>query len=72
MTTFNSEQKKTLDQYWQAIKIVRDQYFDVIDKMEKNLQKDLNISDLEIFFSSGEPVGFGNYSRTYQLYQPEE
>lgn len=69
MNQFTKEHKKKLRKYWKIVKQFRNEYFQVMDNLEKEIQDDLEIDDCEIFFCDGEPVGFGNYSRTIKLFQ---
>jgi len=61
-----------LKSYWALVRDAQNVYQRVIDIIEKEMQKDIGIKDLEVFHCDGESAGIGNYSRTMSLIHAHE
>jgi len=58
---------KKLKPYWKKTMELQGKYNLEIYGLEKQMQKELGIEDLEIFHSDGDAVGIGNSTRTMKL-----
>ncbi len=58
-----------LKPYWKKLQLLEDKFYGKVEILEKEMQKDIGIKDLEFFCCEGDFVGIGNYSRTIKLMQ---
>ena len=59
--------KKRLEKYWKLLDKVEEAFGKKINKIERQMSKELEIKDLRFFWCDGEIVGVGNESRTMKL-----
>ena len=64
---FTKDQVKKLKRYWKQMRHVQNDFDFAIQLLEKNMQRNLKIKDLEFFIVDGEIVGIGNVARTMEL-----
>ncbi len=58
--------RKKLKPYWTKLERLELNFFRKVEKLEKEMQKDIGIDDLE-FYCNGGYCGIGNTSRTIKL-----
>ena len=46
--------------YWKKMSLLRDKFYEDINTLDEEMQKDFNISELEFFWSDGSIDGIGN------------
>ena len=59
--------KKRLEKYWKLLDKVEEAFGKKINKIERQMSKELEIKDLGFFWCDGEIVGVGNKLRTMKL-----
>lgn len=59
--------KKNIKKYFKYYDDISDQYWENVNDLEKLMQKETGIEDIEFFFVDGEFAGIGNRSRTIKL-----
>ena len=72
MRKFTKEEIEKLKKYWKKLQVLEDEYFIKVHLLEKAMQRNLKIDDLEFFESDDGYCGIGNLSRTIKLIQADE
>ena len=68
MKQFSKEEIKKLKRYWKQLKLLEDDFYFGIQLLEKNMQRNLKIKDLEFIIGcDGSYCGIGNTSKTIKL-----
>ena len=70
--SFTKKEIKKLKPYWKALRGLEDAFFQGTQEIEKKMQKELKITDVEFFAVDGEHCGIGNVSKTINLIQSYE
>ena len=68
----NRKQIKIMKQHWKFLSDLRDEHYQEVEKLERRLQEQTEIEDLEFFMVDGSYVGIGNLSRTMGLIHSHE
>jgi acyl-[acyl carrier protein]--UDP-N-acetylglucosamine O-acyltransferase len=69
---FTKAQIKKLKPYWKAMRGLEDAFFQGVQEIEKKMQENLKIDDVEFFCVDGNYCGIGNVSKTINLIQSYE
>jgi len=72
MRKFTKKEVKKLKKYWNAFQSAQEEFESIVIDIEEDMQKDLNIDDLEFFKSDDGYCGIGNVSRTIKLIYNDE
>ena len=59
--------KKILKKYWDALKKQEDYFYDRVRVIEKAMEEETGIKDIEFFWCDNSIVGIGNAYRTMKL-----
>ncbi|MFH0805997.1 MAG: hypothetical protein V1901_03930 [Patescibacteria group bacterium] len=63
------KQLKIIKQYWIKFAEKEIEFYTQINKLEKELEKEVKIKNIEFFINDNECVGVGNSDRTMKLIQ---
>ena len=63
---------KKLKPYWSKLERLEYEFLKNVDNLEKDMQKEIGINDLEFFCNDGGYSGIGNDSRTIKLIHGEQ
>ena len=63
---------RRLKKYWKAAMILQEKFYEELSKLEKMMEKDTKIKEIEFFIIEGEIVGIGNAQRTMRLIHAHE
>ena len=64
--------RKKLKKYWTKLERLELNFLRKVEKVEKEMQKEIGIDDLVFFLSDGGYYGIGNESRTIKLIHEHE
>ena len=65
-------QFKVAQKYWKKLQQLLNKFYHEINILEENMQKEIEINNIEFFMCDNEYVGIGNMDRTLKLYQRKE
>jgi hypothetical protein len=66
------EQKRIIKCYWHKMKEIENEFYARINDLEKELERETDIKEIEFFFCDNECVGIGNVERTMELIHGED
>lgn len=72
MRKFTKSEIKKLKKYWKQLQKLQNDFDFRIGGLERAMQYDLKMKDLEFFMSDGGYCGIGNIPRTIKLIHAEE
>jgi hypothetical protein len=61
------EQKRIIKSYMVKFSQIESEFYESVRELEKELERETEIKDIEFFFSDNECVGVGNAERTMAL-----
>jgi len=65
--TIKRPDKRRLKKYWDKLELLESIFYHGVELIEKDMQKETNIKDIEFFWADNEIVGIGTGARTVEL-----